>query len=131
MNTGPADIDIELLEPLLQRFVQLIGLPKTMIVVEHCGGAPLYIASDPSPDGQLARLIGLDAAATLGREFGGDRPAIPKAGAALRALRDRSIRADHATKSIRQLVQAYSLSERRICEILAAEPADVGPGLFD
>lgn len=126
-----AELDVELLEPLLREFVAVIGLAHTMLIVERWGGLPLYIAANPKPDGELARLVGLEAAAALGRAYPGNRLAIPKAGAALRAIRDRRIRADHAHLSIRQLVEAYRLGERQICKILAAEPADAGPGLFD
>lgn len=129
--SAQADLDIELLEPLLREFVALIGLAKTMLIVERWGGLPLYVAANPKPDSELACLIGLEAAMILGRAYPGNRLAISKAGAALRALRDRRIRADHAHLSIRQLVETHGLSERRICEILAAEPADAGPGLFD
>lgn len=123
-------LDTQLLEPLLQDFVRLVGLASTMAIVEKWGGLPLYVASQPTSDSDLARLIGLDAAQLLGREYGGDRPHIPKAGKALRALRDARIRAEHADKSIRQLVLDYGLSERRICEILAVGQVE-HPDLFD
>lgn len=129
--TDQAAVDVELLEPLLREFVALIGLSKTMVIVDAWGGQPRYFAATPDPNGELVRLVGLEAAAALGREYPGIRLPIPKAGAALRAVRDRRIRADHAHLSIRQLVEAYGLGERRICEILAASPADLGPGLFD
>ncbi|TXI23042.1 MAG: hypothetical protein E6Q67_05130 [Roseateles sp.] len=129
----PQGLDVELLEPLLQEFVALVGLAKTMLIVDTYGGLQLYIAAVPHADSALARLVGLESALALGKEFGLTRLRIPKAGAALRAIRDRRIRADHAHKSLRELVLAYGLSERRICEILAADPAGAGagPGLFD
>lgn len=123
-------LDVQLLEPLLQSFVALTGLRATMLIVEAFGGRPIYVAKDPDPDGNLARLVGLDAAIVLGCEYGGNRLTIPKAGAALRALRDQRIRAEHAHKSLSKLVQDYSLSERRICEILTGADPDLG-SLFD
>lgn len=130
MSIQPGALDTQLLEPLLQDFVRLVGLANTMAIVERWGGLPLYIAGQPDAEGDLAQLIGMEAAQILAREYGGERPRIPKAGKALRALRDVRIRADHATKSIRALVLEHGLSERRICEILAAEPASQ-PDLFD
>lgn len=129
MSTEAA-IDIGLLEPLLRDFVALIGLAKTMVIVEAWGGQLRYFAENPSPDGELAKLVGMEAAVALGKAYGTDRVHVPKAGAALRAVRDNRIRAEHAHLSIRQLVIAYGLSERRICEILAAGPADLG-SMFD
>lgn len=133
MTRDLAELDVDLLEPLLQEFYRLIGLPSTLKIVEIWGGLPLYIAEWQDPGSQLARAIGYDHAKALGREFAGERPMIPKAGRALRALRDQRIRREHATKSIRQLVLDYKLSERRICEILAEGPGTVPPepGLFD
>lgn len=128
--TDQAALDVELLEPLLREFVAHIGLAKTMLVVDRWGGLPIYVAAVPDPTGELACLVGLEAAIVLGREYPGNRLRIPKAGAALRAIRDRRICDDHARLSIRQLVQAYGLSERRICEILADGPRESGP-LFD
>lgn len=128
--THQAALDVELLEPLLREFVAHIGLAKTMLIVDRWGGLPIYIAANPDEGTELARLVGLEAAVVLGRAYPGSRLPIPKAGAALRAIRDQRICAEHARLSIRQLVQAYGLSERRICEILAAGPQDLG-ALFD
>lgn len=128
-----ADLDVQLLEPLLRHFVDLIGLQKTMLIVDKWGGLPIYIAKDPDPDSELASLIGLPGAIKLAGEYPGDRPRIPKAGAALRAVRNQRIRAEHAVKSLRQLVLEYKLSERTICDILAAGEPERGQslGLFD
>lgn len=133
MNHDLAELDVDLLEPLLREFCRLIGLPATLAIVEAWGGLPLYIAELQDPGSQLSKAIGYDQARVLGREFGGERPMIPKAGRALRALRDQRIRREHSTKSIRQLVLDYKLSERRVCEILAAggRIAQHVPGLFD
>ena len=128
--THQAALDVDLLEPLLREFVGLIGLALTMLIVEKWGGLPIYIAADPTPDTDLAQLVGLEAAQVLGRRYPGSRLPIPKAGLALRAIRDQRICTEHAHKSIRQLVLAYGLSERRVCEILAAGPRDLGT-MFD
>ncbi|XHS78526.1 Mor transcription activator family protein [Burkholderiaceae bacterium UC74_6] len=125
-------VDPDLLEPVLRRFSELIGLAKTMLIVEMWGGLQLYIAKTPPADGDLAGVIGLDAAQKLGDEFGGEHVIVPKAGRALRAVRDRRIRAEHDTKSIRQLCIEYNLAERRLCEILAeGDEADDQPDLFE
>ena len=132
-NAGAPAVDVQLLEPLLRRFVALIGLEATMRIVDAHGGAWIYIAEQPAPDGALSQLVGYEAARALAKEYGLERLRIPKAGRALRAIRDARIRADHATLSLRQLVEKYRLAERRICEILAAGagPVDTTRGLFD
>ena len=125
-------VDLDLLEPLLKRFAELIGLSKTMVIVEMWGGLQLYVAKNPPVDGDLANVIGLEPARQLGDEFGGEHLAVPKAMRALRALRDTRIRDEHSTKSIRQLCIDHGLTERRVCQILDGGDSDEDqPGLFD
>lgn len=128
-------VDVSNLGPLLARFVELIGIDATMRIVERFGGAPLYIAAEPRSDGPLAVLIGWPAARDLGSEFAGEHPTIPKAYGALQALRNRRLRDDRREgRSLRQLALRYGLTQRRICQILAADdPSEPDPNgsLFD
>ena len=129
------DIDVSLLGPLLAEFVKLVGVSATMRIVERFGGTPLYLAAEPPADGQLAKLIGWPDAQRLGREFAGEHPMIPKAYAALKALRNRRLVADrHRGLTLSQLAQRYGLTQRRICQILAADDTpepDCNGRLFD
>lgn len=114
-----ADIDVQLLEPLLRQLVDLIGLGPTMALVDAYGGTRLCIAEKADENQALVALVGPENAALLGRHFGRERPLIPKAGAALRALRDRRIVADLERMSVRQVALKYQLHERRIWQIQA------------
>lgn len=131
---GPIDgIDVELLEPLLRSFVAEIGLPDTLKLVEKFGGVPFYFPRDPRPEHPLAQLVGFESARKLGRLTGGESRVIPKAGAALRELRDRRLRAARGSSSVRQLAMAAGLTRRRMQQILAedcGQPDDDQPGLF-
>lgn len=111
------ELDVELLEPLLRDFVSLIGLRATMAIVGKHGGCRLNIAHKADENAQLVALIGRQAAAILGQNYGGERPLIPKAQAALQAVRDARIRAESATKSARQQAIEHAISERRIWQI--------------
>ena len=127
-------LDVELLEPLLRQFVELIGIKATMALVEVHGGTRLCIAEAADENAALVALIGADKAAILGRHFGRERPVIPKGEAALRALRNRRIVADLERMSVRQVALRYGLHERRIWQIQAElgspETASTA-GLFD
>lgn len=128
------DLDIDLLEPLLRQMVDLIGLPATMAIVDTFGGTLLNIPRQADQNATLVGLVGAEKAAILGRELGPDRPLIPKAGAALLAVRNRQILARLQTRSVRQVAREFRLGERQVWYIKsqAGETADdAGPGLFD
>lgn len=133
-----AELDLDLLEPLLRQLVELIGLPATMRIVEAYGGRLLNIPRKADKNEALVALIGIDKAAILGRALGPDRRLIAKAGAALMAVRDRQILADLQTKSVRQVARAYRLGERRVWQIKESHGQcthstvrTAAPGLFD
>lgn len=116
-------IDTELLPPLLQDFVRLIGLQATMALVERSGGLRLYI---PTPDRvsdahHLAQVVGLDNLRKLADVYGGeDHFQLPKAERALLAVRNARIAADYSThKTARQLAAEYRLTERQVTRIVS------------
>lgn len=111
------DLSLELLEPVLQRMVQLIGVQATFAVVDAHGGTLLNIPYKAYQNTGLVALIGAENATLLGREFGNERPYIPKAQAAMRQLRDQVIARDLARMSCRQVARAHRLSERMVWKI--------------
>lgn len=116
-----ADLAEELLPPLLQEFVRLIGLPATMLLVQKFGGLRIYIPARPDEAHPLAQLIGLDALTKLSAVYGRESHfQLPKAMRALLALRDQQIIAEYGPKSIRQLAAEHRLTERHIVRIVAA-----------
>jgi hypothetical protein len=132
LATIPAkDLDIDLLEPLLQDFVRLIDLPATLAVVERWGGTRLPIAIKAADNDELVALIGADKAAILGRHYGAERPLIPKALPAMQAVRNRRIRTDLCSLSVRQVAMKYRLGERRLYQLLAEEEQPSTGDLFD
>jgi hypothetical protein len=128
--TTPLDLDTELLEPLLQDWVQLIGLPDTLALVERYGGTRLPIAIKAEENAELVAIIGAEKAAILGRHYGRERPLVPKALKALRVVRDRAIKADLQTMSVRTVALKYRIGERRAYQLV--DQLEVrGPSLFD
>lgn len=124
MNTW-SDLSTDLLPRVLQDFVRLIGLHATMILVEHFGGRRLYVPGRPTPEHQLAGLIGYDNLVALSKVYGlEDHFDIPKADAALRHLRNLKIRSEYGPKSAETLAREHKITRRRVLQIVGIEPAD-------
>ena len=128
------DIDVQLLEPLLRQLVDLIGLGPTMALVDAYGGTRLCVPEKIENNLDLLALLGSDTCRILSRHYRLERLVIPKAEAALRAIRNRRILADLERMSVRQVALKYQLHERRIWQIQAERgEAQSGPSqsLFD
>ena len=121
----------ELLPPVLQDFVRLIGLRHTMALVEHVGGLRIFI---PTPDRvtdehQFAQVIGTASLRKLAEAYGGlEHFQLPKAEKALLAVRNARIAADYQTsKTARQLAAEYRLTERQVVRILSDQGVTAPP----
>lgn len=133
-----------------QNLVRLIGLPKTVRLIEHLGGTTFPVSKGKTRLGQLrfevlSEAIGVDAADILTREYGGEMLYIPNCAAAIRAVRNRAIHAEFdslvssaskpvysSNEAVFKIAVAYRLSDRRVWEILKVLPNQppVQPGLF-
>lgn len=115
-----------MLPQVLQDFVRLIGLAPTLVIVEQYGGCRLYVPVRPTEDHPLAQLIGFENLCTLSRVYGLESHFdIPKATLATRHLRNEKIRADYASKSVRDLAREHRLTERMIWKILSGNKASI------
>lgn len=125
-------INTDLLEPILQDLVELIGLHPTMRLVQAYGGVRLYVPKlELEDDHSLVRLIGSEAAKKLQAMYGGEPHFdIPKAERALRAVRDAEIRAKRPHTSVRLLALENRLTERQIRTICGEVEDDRQVGLF-
>jgi Mor family transcriptional regulator len=125
-------IDTDLLPPLLQELVALIGLTATMKLVERYGGVRLYVPKRaPDQDHELVQLIGTEAVSKLVAAYGGEvHFDVPLAQRALRAVRSTQIRIKRATCSVRELALEYRTTERNIRLICNDDDDDRQPALF-
>ncbi len=116
-----ADIDVDDLPGILRDLVDLIGVTETMSIVEHYGGVRLYVPAKFDPEHPLIGVVGHKAAAALVEYAKGDSFDIPKADAALRAVRNRRIREQYqqSCKTQRDLALEYRLTDRQIRTILS------------
>jgi Mor family transcriptional regulator len=119
----------ELLPPRLQKMVSLIGLPATMLLVEHFGGLRIYMPATPTPEHPFAELIGFDNLVRLCQEIAidgvGDRFLLPRAQRALIAVRNAKICAEYRDgKSARMLAADHRMTERHVERIVSGVQSD-------
>lgn len=121
------DLATDLLPPVLQDFVRLIGLQPTMALVERFGGLRIFV---PTPERctdehQFAQIIGTANLVKLADAYGGlEHFQLPKAEKALLAVRNARIAADYSTtKTARQLAAEHRLTEGQVVRILSAQGA--------
>lgn len=81
-----------LLPEMAQLIADLIGLPKTLKLIEAWGGTTFPISKNKRRDGQiryeaLAEVVGVDAANVLTRHFGGRFCRFPLCGGDARGAR--------------------------------------------
>ena len=120
-----------LLPAMAQLIAHLIGLPKTLQLIEAYGGTTFPVSKCSAPLGRiryeaLAEVVGVEAANALTDHFGGDVLAIPKCAAAMRELRDRRLRTQFdrltrkmgSTYAATELARSFCLTERQVWRIL-------------
>ncbi len=109
------------LPPLLLRVSERIGLAATLELVKHYGGTWVFIPMPGrcTPDHVLARMLGFDKLLILAEMLGGDQVEVPKCEVAIRAARDRRIRALAGSKTQRETALLYGLTERQVRNIQA------------
>lgn len=121
----------ELLPESIQTIAKLIGMARTIKLVEQLGGTTFPISKNQTRQGEirfelLAEVIGVVAADVLTKHFGGEMVYIPSCADALRRLRNIDIitRFDllstelGANQAVQTLAREYHLSDRRIWKIL-------------
>lgn len=112
-------------------FVQLIGLPKAVMLIQTWGGTTFPVSKNQTRLGQirhegLAEVVGMEAAKVLTKHFGGEVLSIPLCQAAMLELRNRAIRSefDELTRdhsgiyAAGQLARRYQMTERHVWRVL-------------
>ena len=115
----------------IQTLAALIGLPKTLRLVEELGGTTFPVAQVKTRLGEirfaaLAEVVGEDAARVIAQHFASEKLYIAKCADALRMIRNRAIgeefdaiSAEHGSPTaVVQLALKYRLSDRQIEKIL-------------
>lgn len=82
---------LDALPETLAEMARVIPPAAVLDIAERFGGTRLYFAREPNEQCELAQLVGLAAARTLGKHYGGELFEVPRASAARRALRNGEI----------------------------------------
>ncbi|MBF0456248.1 MAG: helix-turn-helix domain-containing protein [Magnetococcales bacterium] len=118
----PAEISIENLPMSLQDIGVEIGINATLKLSEEFGGIEICPPRDAdriTEDHRISKAIGLPAAQKLVRLVGGDRFYIPKMDKIKLNVRHVEIvRRYDQGEAVRDIAQAFGLSERHIWRIL-------------
>jgi Mor family transcriptional regulator len=118
-----AQIDPSLLPETLREIAEVVGLPAAVRLVEWRGGVRVYVPARVTERHPLARVLGVRAAAALCARYPGAELCIPRAEAALRAVRDADIRRRYSGgEGAPALALEYGLSLRQIRSIVAGQP---------
>ncbi len=116
---APPDLPTHLLPKLLQAWVAAIGIHPTMLLVQEYGGFRLYMPKKVAAEHPLAKLLGLATAKALVKAHGQDSHVlVPKAKAALLAVRDAKIMREYGPKTAVQLAREHGLSEPAIWRVV-------------
>lgn len=114
-------LDAEQLPSSLHDVIDAIGIDAALRLVEHLGGTRLYVPERMTPDHPIVALLGHKHAYALAEHFGGDQIILPRCVAAIRAMRDETIRLQRSGgASTKALAIKHGLTERQIYAILAA-----------
>ncbi len=93
----------------------LVGVEAAGALCAALGGAPVYVARRPSPDGDLARAAGMEAAGALAAAYGGETVVVPTRRAYLRARQTGELLRQGL--SCRETARRVGLTERRVRQI--------------
>lgn len=138
MSTNALSTLTEAALPTVAREIAgLIGLPKTLQLVEALGGTTFPVAKRETKLGELryqmlADVVGNEAADAMTTRFGGTDLYIPRCAQALRRARDAEIIAhfDRESKKrsanavVAELALKYRLSDRRVWSVLKFSPEE-------
>ena len=85
----------------------------------------------PQPYRRIASLIGMEATLTLARDYAGAAIYFPKLDSALRAIRDRRIRAEYTPYNVRKLAHRYNLTDDWVRKIAREGQSDGQMDIFN
>lgn len=118
-------MQVHQLPPQIRVLVQVIGLRATLALLQARGGTPYTVPIDGGRSRVLCEIIGAHAAEKLSARFKQRTLSLPKLDKAVKQIRDRRIRQDHAQGvSLSELAFRYRLTTRHISNIVQQQRED-------
>jgi len=102
----------------LAAMARIVPLDAVMKISARYGGTRMYLARDPAPGSEIARLVGQPIARALGAKLGGAEIEIPRARTVLHKIRNpeiRRLRTEGA--SLNDLALRFGLTTRQLRRI--------------
>ncbi len=113
------NIPPESLPHQLQLIAEQCGHETAMMLLNYFGGIHLSIPAHPTPTHKLSDLLGWESFRQLCGMFGGEIVSVPKAQAAIRAARNKRIKAERRGGALlAEIARRHDLTERHIMVIL-------------
>lgn len=106
-----------LLPSCLRDVQKLIGIEKTLRLVERYQGQVLYVTKNVNQDCELARVLGFDAAVKISELLGGNQVLIPTCKRLKSESRNQAIRLDRTELTLSKLAEKYGLSFSQVQKI--------------
>lgn len=125
------EVEARYLPGVLQEIASLVGLAATLALVRAYGGTRMYVPKRFDPDHPITKIVGHEAAVKLVEAYGGlEHFDLPKGEIAVKAARDKQIRAERSGTTHARLAVKYGLTERQIRNICGPEEDDRQVALF-
>ena len=114
------DVSYKDLSRSSQTLAKIIGMQATLMLVDKYGGVNLRIPHKVTEDQELVRVLGMTAAESLSRHFGGDSIAMSKEIRLQSKLRNTAlVKRRKAGASGAQLAKEFDLTLRSVWQILS------------
>lgn len=122
-------VDPKLLPPQIRFYINVIGLPDTLKLLQSKGGTFLRVPLSANGT-ELEKILGYNSANKLCEVIGGEIKELPKADKILMQLRDRAINEARKTMSASQAALKFNLTRRHIINLTNEDAENPNGDLF-
>lgn len=122
-------VDPKLLPPQIRAFIQIIGLPDTITLLENKGGTFIRIPFE-AKGSQLENIVGYASASKLCEAMGGEKKELPKSDKILTQLRNHAIRNARKSMSASEVALKFNLTRRHVINLTPDESENPTDDIF-
>ncbi len=112
-------MELDDLPQSLREVADVVGLTAAARLAESWGGIRLYVPEKITPEHEISRVIGYDAARLLSQVFARETLSVPRAAAGLRKVRNKEMQQQYNNGiSAARLALQYGMTERQVYDIV-------------